>query len=208
MTFIDRLQQRRRDRRHARLVRQALSGSGSAFETLYGELYDVVADYLEPRAPTPQDAEDLIATVFHRFLQNLARFDPARGCVTAWLVTMARHALIDHLRRRRPQTDIAPLADILAGPSPDPLRGLIRTEEADRVRSLVARQPAPIRELFALHYGQGLRVREIALLLDLSESAVKQRLSRARQTIRAQLQDDENQRTPTAMPVGASKGEV
>lgn len=207
MSFLTRLQQRQRDRRHARLVRQAHGGSRDAFSKLYRELHDVVADYLEPRAPTTQDAEDLIATVFHRFLQNLARFDPARGCVTAWLVTMARHALIDHLRRQRPQADIAPLAELLAGPSPDPLQGLIRTEEADRVRTLVARQPAQTRELLALHYGQGLRIREIAAMLDLSEAAVKQRLHRARQSLREQLQDNDPDMATTCQ-LRASEGEV
>jgi RNA polymerase sigma-70 factor (ECF subfamily) len=211
LSLSSRLQQRRRDRRHARLVRQARAGSEPALVRLYDELHGTVADYLEPRAPSPQDAEDLIATVFHRFLQNLARFDPARGSVTAWLVTMARHALIDHLRRERPQADIEPLADILAGPAPDPLAGLIRTEQADRVRALLARQPAETRELFALHYGQGLRLREIAAMLGLTEAAVKQRLARARRDLRQRWQDDDSQtarRAPCPAPVRAGEGEV
>jgi len=178
---------------------------------LYEELYDPVAGYLEPRAPSIQDAEDLIATVFHRFLQNLAKFDPVRGSATAWLMTMARHALIDHLRARRPQVPIDNLAELLAGPSPDPLVGLIRTEQADRVRRLLAEQPAPVRELFALHYGQGLRLKEVGALLGLSEAAVKQRLSRTRRELRDRLQTEERnaaRHRPTGGDLRANEGEV
>jgi RNA polymerase sigma-70 factor (ECF subfamily) len=82
---------------------------------------------------------------------------------------------------------------------------------ADRLRELLARQPAEIRELFALHYGQGLRLREVAAMLELSEDAVKQRLSRARREIRKQWQDDRATTVRTACPrapVRAHEGEV
>jgi RNA polymerase sigma-70 factor (ECF subfamily) len=211
VSLKSRWDQHRRDRRHARWVRQARAGDPHAFARLYGELYDPVADYLEPRAPTLEDAEDLIATVFHRFLKNLARYDAQRGCVLAWLLTMARHALIDHLRARRPQVPVDDLADVLAGPSPDPLAGLIRTEQADRVRRALAEQPALVRELFALHYGQGLRLREIGDLLGMSEDAVKQRLSRVRRDLRDRLRDERRDGArsgPTRGLARASEGEV
>ena len=204
-------QRHRRDRRHARWVGQALGGDGRAFARLYEELYDPVADYLELRAPTPEDAEDLIATVFHRFLQNLARFDSQRGSVLAWLLTMARHALIDLLRATRPQVAIEDLAEVLAGPSPDPLAGLIRTEQADRVRCALAEQPAEVREMFALHYGQGLRLREIGDLVGLSEDAVKQRFSRVRRQLGDRLRNEEHTRAcsrPRGGLVRAREGEV
>jgi len=206
-----RWQQHRRDRRHARLVKQALGGDGRAFAQLYGELYDPVADYLEPRAPARDDAEDLIATVFHRFLRNLARYDSNRGCVLAWLLTMARHALIDQLRATRPQVPVEDLAEFLAGHAPDPLEGLIRTEEADRVRDALAAQPVEVREMFALHYGQGLRLREIGELMGLSEAAVKQRFSRVRRELRDRLRplERDGARAPALSGcIRASEGEV
>ena len=203
MDLSARWQRHRRNRRHARWVGQALGGHERAFARLYEELYDPVADYLELRAPTPEDAEDLIATVFHRFLQNLARFDSQRGSVLAWLLTMARHALIDLLRATRPQVAIEDLAEVLAGPSPDPLAGLIRTEQAE--------QPAEVREMFALHYGQGLRLREIGDLVGLSEDAVKQRFSRVRRQLGDRLRNEDCDRARHCRSGGlvrASEGEV
>ena len=52
---------------------------------------------------------------------------------------------------------------------------------------LLAGLPAAMREVLALHYGQGLRMRDIGVLLGLSEVAVKQRVSRARRELRQRL---------------------
>lgn len=179
-----------RDRRHARWAKSARDGDERALVLLYDELHAPVASYLRLRVPAGHDAEDLVSTVFHRFLSNLERYDPRRGSVLGWVLVMARHALIDDLRRRRETVPVDELADVLAGTAPDPLEGLIRTEQADRVRTVVAQLPARERELLALHYGQDLRLRDIGGLLGLGEAAVKQRLSRLRRRLREQLRNE------------------
>jgi len=196
MPLLEDLKRKRRDHRHARLLAAARGGDENALVRLYRELYDPVAGYLDMRCARPQDAEDLTATVFHRFLQNLARFDSDRGSALAWVLTMARHALIDHLRKTRPAVPVEELDDVLAGTAPDPLEGLVRTEEADRLRRALDELPAPTREMLALHYGQGLVYREIGDLMGLSVDAVKQRFTRARRELRETLRNDEENPEP------------
>jgi len=176
-----------RDRRHAGLLQKARRGDTKAFGALFGELHGPVFAYLDRRLPDVHDTEDLVSTVFHKLLKNLASYDPQKGSVTAWLMTMARHALIDHLRRRRDTVDVDGLAERLAGPVCDPLAGMIRTEEAERVRAELGLLPAATRELIALRYGEGLRCREIAAVTGLSNDAVKQRLSRALRELRRRV---------------------
>ena len=190
------LQRIRRDHRHARLLKAARNGDTDAFSHLYRELYDPVADYLMPRLRIRADAEDLIATVFHRFLQQLARFDAGRGSVYVWILTMARNALIDHLRRQRETVPVDEMAEVLVGVAPDPLDDLIQAERAARVQAALRTLPAETREMLALHYGQQLRLREIGNLLGLSETAVKKRFSRARQVLRERLTMESNPEQP------------
>ncbi|MFO7609510.1 MAG: sigma-70 family RNA polymerase sigma factor [Candidatus Krumholzibacteriia bacterium] len=197
------LQRALRDRRHARWVQAARDGDERALVRLYDELHPPVASYLRLRVRVSHDAEDLVSTVFHRFLSNLERYDPRRGSVLGWVLVMARHALIDHLRRTRPTVPVDDVAEVLAGDFPDPLEGLIRTEQADRVRAVVAQLPAEARELLALHYGQGLRLRDIGGLLGLSEAAVKQRLSRLRRELRVRLRNETDPAPRPAAPVRA-----
>ena len=180
-----------RDRRHARWLKQAQGGDSEAFGRLYDELLTPVADYLARRVASPQDAEDLVATVFHRMLKSLARFDPSRGSALGWALTIARHALIDHLRQTRDTIPVEDLAEVLAGSWQDPLEGLIRTEQADRILARLGEMPAATREMVELHYAQGLRLKDVGDLLGLSEDAVKQRLSRARRELRDHLRTEE-----------------
>ena len=176
-----------RDRRHARQLQKAARGDTKAFRALYRELHEPVHAYLDRRVSDVHDVEDLVATVFHKLLKNMERHDPRRGGVLAWVMTMARHALVDHLRRRRDTVDVDGLADALAGPGVDPLTGVIRTEEAEHVRTQLASLPPETRELLALRFGEGLSCREIAAVVGAGEDAVRQRLSRAVRTLRARM---------------------
>ncbi len=176
-----------RDQRHVRLLSRARAGDTRSFRRLYRELYDLVARYLGSRLDSPDDVEDLIAKVFHRFLERMDTFDPHRGSVAAWLLTMARNFLVDHYRAQRETLSIDALADILAGDGDDPLHAIIRDEEARLVSALLSEMPAGTREMFALRFGQDMRCREIAACLGLSEDAVKQRFSRAMRELRVGL---------------------
>jgi RNA polymerase sigma-70 factor (ECF subfamily) len=176
-----------RDQRHKGLLALARAGQGEAFRRLYRELYEPVARYLAPRAATPEDAEDLVAQVFQRFLAHLDAYDPRRGSVLSWLLGMARNALVDHHRARRPALPLDDLAEVLAGEARDPLSEIVRDEQMRQVEIHLRELPAQTREMIALRFGEGLRHREIAAILGLSEDAVKQRLSRALRELRQRL---------------------
>jgi RNA polymerase sigma-70 factor (ECF subfamily) len=188
------LKRRWRDGRHGLWLRLARRGNEDAFRRLYGELYAPVAGYIAARCSSPTDAEDLTSAVFHRFLERLDRFEKGRGSVMTWILTMARSAVIDHHRRlaahggaRRQTVPVEDLADVLAADQADPLGSLIRDEHLRQIRQLLRREPDEVREMFALRFGQGLRIGEVAAVLGLSEAAAKQRFARTLKKIRREL---------------------
>jgi len=183
-----------RDGRHRLWWRSARSGNEQAFRRLYGELYAPVASYVSQRVNNQQDAEDIVSQIFQRFLQRFARFDAQQGSLMTWVLAMARNAVIDHYRQaaafgaaRRDTVDVTELADDLVGITEVPLVNQIADEERDQLRQWLRRQPADLQEMFALRYGQGLGLKEVAQVLHLSESAVKQRFARATKKIRQEL---------------------
>lgn len=191
------LKRRIRDRRHRLWWRLARLGHEDAFRRLYGELYGPVAGFVNSRVGSAPDAEDLVALVFQRFVEKLDRYDHRQGSVLSWLLAMARNAIIDHYRQqaahgaaRRRTVDVADLAEVLAATgdrADDPLATLIRDEQARRVRQWLQEQPPETRAMFALRYGDGLDLKEVARVMNLSEAAVKQRFARTTRRIRKEL---------------------
>lgn len=173
-----------RDRRHARWLGAARRGDGEAFRSLYRDLYAPVSAYVRRRVGRREDAEDLVAEVFHRFVGRLEAFDRRRGSPTAWLLTIAHHAVIDHYRQAGTRSSTDAASDVHPSDPPSPLDEMLAGERMRRLRDLVAELPTPAQEILALRFGHELRFREIAALTGTSEAAAKQRCSRAVRELR------------------------
>ena len=178
-----------RNGRLAGLLLAARRGDRTAFRDLYRVLYGEVSRFVARRVQNATDAEDIVSGVFHRVVERLDRYDPKRGSVRAWVFTIARNAIIDHHRSRR---DHAPLDDAAPALVVCPVDKLAHDEVARRVAALLEGCHADVREMFALRYGEGLRLREVADVLGMSEAAVKQRFSRTLRDLR------ERMRTPSS----------
>jgi len=174
--------------RLARLVRRAQRGDARAFSALFAALHPVVHGYLAARVRVRADAEDLTAVTLHRFVERLDRYDATKGGVKAWVMTIARNVFIDHLRKTRKTEPLADVEHLLAdarfspeGPEVDPR--LVQVADA------LAEFPPTTREMFALRYGDGLTVAEVAAVLDISEAAAKQRFSRTLRALERKLEN-------------------
>jgi hypothetical protein len=89
-----------RDREERRLARRLARRDPDALRALYdlhgGAIFGALQRVLGDRAA----AEDVQQQVFLEAWQRAERFDPERGGLRTWLLTIARSRAIDHLRRR------------------------------------------------------------------------------------------------------------
>lgn len=176
-----------RDEINARRVTRACAGDAAAFRALYRELHPVVAGFIGRRVRARADAEDLTARVFMAFLKHLGDYRRDRGSVHAWILRIARNAIIDDARARRPALPLDAVREVLPGAG-DLLGELLAREQRDLLVDQIAALPAETRELLALRYADGLSHAEIAALLGLRADAVKQRVSRTLRELRGRLQ--------------------
>ena len=194
------LKKKLRDKHHQLLLMLARKGNEDAFRRLYREIHDPVAAYVNRRVMNSADAEDIIADVFQKFLLRLDSYDSGKGSVLTWIVSMTRHAVIDHHRKLRSVTvDSDELAELLAGSRPGALYNLIQEEDLLRVQALLLKQSPQTREMFELRFGQGLRIREVAAVMGIGNDAAKQRFARTLKKLRAELRDEN--------PIESRKGE-
>ncbi len=171
-----------------------------AFAPLYRAYVGPIYRYHYAHVRTTQDAEDLTAATFGAALASLGRYRE-QDRFSAWLFTIARHALIDFQRRQRrlglltaPRGgDVegqTPL-DTLVDGAPTPEGAAIRADEAARLHRLLADLPADQREAVTLRYFGELRPAEIGAVLERGDGAVRTLLHRALARLRRAYREEE-----------------
>jgi RNA polymerase sigma-70 factor (ECF subfamily) len=142
----------------------------------------------------PDAAEDILQETFISAYRAIDRFE-GRAHVSTWLYRIAHNAVLMRLRKEKRTPYLQSLEDdldldVLAAPSHRegaPERRLLESELRDKMDEALASLTDALREVFILRDIEGLSTAETAEILNLSETAVKSRLHRARLALREQL---------------------
>ena len=175
-------------------VNAALEGNQDAFADIVSAYQDSVYNLCYRMLGERTEAEDAAQEAFLRAYLNLTRYDNARSFKT-WLLSIASNYCIDRLRRRRLQwmsLDDEPVADRLALHSDDaePEPATLNKEQSIAIQALLNELSPDYRAVVVLRYWYDYSYAEIADIMDTTESAVKSRLFRARQSLADKLGSD------------------
>lgn len=136
-------------------------------------------------------SEDIAQEAFLSAWQNLRRLQSPASFLP-WLRQITRNLAHDHLRgRQRRAAEIADAGEIIemvADPSPGVMERLIEDERVRMADEIISALPDDSREVLLLYYREGQRSQQVAMLLGLSDAAVRKRLSRARAALRGEMQ--------------------
>ena len=144
----------------------------------------------------PQDAEDILQETFIKAYKHIDKFD-GRSSVSTWLYRIATNEALMSLRKKRPDTVSFDVPSIYESEPQEPLQIIdwccmpeeeyLTAESRLRLDQAAERLPESLRIVFILRDIEGLSTRETAEVLNISETAVKTRLSRARLRLREDL---------------------
>jgi RNA polymerase sigma-70 factor (ECF subfamily) len=180
-------------REDAALVRGMVAGDDRALGALYDRWQGVVHGVVARILRQPDDIEDVVEETFWQAWRQASRFDPARGAVQTWLLTIARSRALDRARavRRRRESPIEGDDGEVVVQQVAPDDPGLDTEAAERRRIVTAaltQLPAEQRETLELGYYGGLSQSEIAERTGQPLGTVKTRMRLAMQKLRSQLQ--------------------
>ncbi|OIR15426.1 RNA polymerase sigma factor SigM [mine drainage metagenome] len=137
-------------------------------------------NYLRHRSKDAHQADDLLQEVFVKAMQQGKQFCLLENS-RAWLFQVARNALVDQFRLGR---DIIELPEDL--PQPEPTREPIQALSACVARVLTELTPED-RDIIEKCDLEGVKQKDYAATQQLSLPAVKSRLLRARERMRARM---------------------
>ncbi len=135
-------------------------------------------------------SEDIAQETFLSAWQHLERLHNPDSFLP-WLRQIARNLARDHLRKRRERSLDGANAELAlamaADPGAQPMQELLESEHELAAAELIAALPEDGRETLLLFYREGQSSQQVAALLGLTDTAVRKRLSRARQQVRDEL---------------------
>jgi RNA polymerase sigma-70 factor (ECF subfamily) len=153
------------------------------------------------RSKLPSQLEDLTQEVFTRAFADGERFDSERGSFRSYLLGIARHLVLQQLRKdgrgvRVRRVEAASVCALAGSPSVP----LAAAQELQLLLRALCSLPIALQMTLELYYWEGLSCDELAHVLAIPRGTVMSRLARARQALRRRLLE---MNAPTAVRLSA-----
>lgn len=172
------------------------AGDKVEFARLVDAYYQVIYRLAVKILGNPQDAEDILQETFIKAFRYLPDFN-GRSRLSTWLYRIATNEALMLIRRRKP--DAISIDEPRDGDEQEqeplqivdwccmPEQEMLSSESREYLDQAIESLPTSLRVVFVLRDIEGLSTLETGEVLNLSETAVKTRLSRARLRLREEL---------------------
>jgi RNA polymerase sigma-70 factor (ECF subfamily) len=156
----------------------------------------------------PEAAEDAVHDALLRAWRSAASFQPTRGSLRSWLLTIVRNTAFDHLRARQLARRAQPqLAHEAVDGEGDVFTSVAIAADAQRLREALQALPSEQRRALELAFFAGLTHGEIAVRTGTPLGTVKGRVRLGLRRLRRDLSDlaiDAEPRSPRQLSASAA----
>lgn len=173
------------------LIRQVLGGHRDAFRLLVVRYQRPLFRFLGGFGLEQAAAEELAQEAFLRAYRGLSGYDTEKASFSSWLFTIAKHLAMNETassRRRAPHVEAGELELQSAPLAPEALQ---TEERRNQVRAALHGLPEGLRSTMVLAYLRELSLDEVAQIEGCSVGAIKSRIFRGKQMLRAALKNEE-----------------
>ena len=166
------------------LVEKA-KNDGNAFGKLYDQYFPKIFRYVSWRVGSRADTEDLVSDIFFKVINNIISFKWQKGATfSSWVFRIAHNTVADYARtkHKRDYINIDDLPEIqsdIITPDDDLDRQRLFKELYQMIKELPERQA----DVITMRFFTGMKNKEIAQLLDISEKTVASSLCRGLKTL-------------------------
>lgn len=163
-------------------VSSAASGDRDAYAKVVAQCQSVVCSIALAMLRDVAASEDVAQEVFLAAWAGLPKLR-SKSSFLAWLRQLTRNQCREYLRRQRRYLPLSEASEPM-DQAPSLVERALEQEQELILRSALNEIPPDAREIITLYYREEGSVERCALLLGLTDSAAKKRLSRARERLR------------------------
>lgn len=157
-----------------------------AFELLFKKMYTPLCQFCIKFVKSPEVAEELVSDVFYSIWKNRNRLIVASP--KAYLFTSVRNKGFDHLRKVKKMVHCnLENATHLEAEGANSQEMLVFDELTVRLEQSVSKLPRQCKLIYELSRDQGLKYKEIAVILQVSVKTVETQMGRALKHLRNSL---------------------
>lgn len=160
----------------------------SKFDRLYDSYYDGVYRYIYVCVKNKWNAEDIISTVFMKIYENREKIQEVETSKN-WIFRIAHNAIIDFYRKNG---RVIPIDDFIETPVDDEeYNNIIIKDEFLGVKKYLDELPEETRNIIYLRFYAGLKFKEIAEIVNKSESTIKSIVNRAMKKVKTSYEESQ-----------------
>lgn len=170
----------------AKVLQDLQKGSQQALEWMidtYNPYVSTIVYNIIGQQMTQSDVEETVSDVFLALWNNSHKIKP--GMTRAYLGSIARNQAKKKLRKQGLSLELE--ENILTIETANPEQELVQREQRKLVNQSILAMAHPDREIFLRHYYYGQTIPVICRQMHLTPSAVKSRLKRGREKLKATL---------------------
>ena len=163
------------------IIQNFVNGSQDAFKSVYDAYWNKVYGFTKLYLNSHQDREDVVQEVFVRLWNKRHLLDADRD-LDGFLFILTKNLIFNKLRSRELKS-----LDSLATEIPDASPDLNDPYFEHYIEDLVVALPAKQREAFLLRRKNHMSIKDIASVMNISESGVKRNINLALKFLKANL---------------------
>lgn len=165
------------------LIDRLLAGDKKATVTFYKKYSPSIFEYLRKKLPRQEDAQEMMHDVFLEALDALPLLRN-KDSISSWLYTIARNEVVDFYRKQKIKSILLsqiPFLQLVANEVSQPEFEYEKDRVRERIEKAFSLLSLKHQKILRLHYEDGIAIKKLALLFNLSFKATESLLFRARQ---------------------------
>lgn len=168
------------------------TGDRDGFAAIYQQYHLLIYYFVRKYIDDAQQAEDITADCFVKLWQHAEKGHAIKNA-KAFLHTTARNASLDQLKRDQLFLTKKKEIEYLSEQDTESVFSLaeIKADVMAHVYKEIEKLPPQCREIFKLSYIEGMKVQEVASLLQIAEQSVSNQKTKALRLLRIALKDKE-----------------